>query len=185
MAKFHSRGFASLLLSFSFLVVLVSGLVLWLSHSAETFGIDKGTWKHSHIFASLLMAAAAILHLVLNWPVYWSYLRRRAAGGLNLRRELVLALAIVVAVVGTSAFHGQGDALRRLGSMSLQQIAERSGQSVDQLVAALKSEGIHVHDAADSLAKIAAYNERPSPVICAIIQRQIPKGEAMRPGPRR
>ena len=50
MAKFHFRGFISLLLSISFLVVVFTGLVLWLSHSPQTFGIGKGAWKHAHIF---------------------------------------------------------------------------------------------------------------------------------------
>jgi hypothetical protein len=173
MSKFNTRGFTSLLLSVSFLVVLVTGLVLWLAHSPQTFGIGKGAWKHTHIFVSLLMAAATILHFVLNWSVYRSYLLQRATGRLNQKWELALAVVIVGLVISTASLDGHGDLTQRLGAMNLPQIARMSGQPVDQIVSLLKKEGIHVHDLTDSLAAIAKHNERPPQAVCAIIQRQM------------
>jgi hypothetical protein len=174
MSKFSLRGFTSLLLSISFLLVLTSGLVLWLAHSPQTFGIGKGAWKHAHIFVSLLMASAAILHLVLNWSVFWGYLWQRTPGRLNLKRELALAVVVVVVIVSAASLGGHGDMMQRLGAMSLQQVAEMSGQPVGQIVSALKKEGIHVDDPADSLTKIAQHNEVPPQKVCAIVQRQMP-----------
>ena len=176
MSKFNMRGFASLLLSFSFSVVLATGLVLWLAHSPQTFGIGKEIWKHTHIFASLLMAAAAILHFILNWSVYWSYLWQKASGRLNQKREFALALAITVAIVATAAFHPSDDRMQRFAAMSLPQIAKMSGQSVEQLVAILKKEGVAVHDPADSLREIAEHNKVPPQAVGAILLRELHGG---------
>jgi hypothetical protein len=180
MSKFNMRGFTSLLLSFSLLVVFATGLVLWLAHSPQTFGIGKDVWKHVHIWTSLLMSVTAILHLVLNWSVYWSYLWQRAAARLNQKWELALALGITVAIVGTAALHPSDDMLKRFAAMNLPQIAQMSNQSVDELVAVLKKEGIDVHDPADSLREIAEHNEIPVQKVAMLLQ---PKMHGGRKGP--
>jgi hypothetical protein len=71
MSRFHFRGFVSILLSLAFLVAAATGLVLWLAHAPQTLGIGKGVWKQTHIYVSLSMLAAGVLHLCLNWSVYW------------------------------------------------------------------------------------------------------------------
>jgi hypothetical protein len=174
--KFNLRGFTSLLLSFAFLVVFFTGLVLWLAHSPQTFGIGKNVWKHTHIWASLLMSAAAILHFVLNWSVYWGYLWQKTAARLNQKWELALALGIVVAIVGTAAFHPSGEMMQRFAAMNLSEIAKMSGQPVEEIVAILKKEGIEVHDPADSLREIAEHNQVPPQAVVTIVQRQVHGG---------
>jgi hypothetical protein len=176
MSKFNMRGFTSLLLSFAFVVVLATGLVLWLAHSPQTFGIGKAVWKHTHIWMSLLMSAAAILHFLLNWSVYWSYLWRKASAGLNQKLELALALGIVAVTLGTAAFHPSDDMMKRFAAMNLPQIAQMSEQSVDQIVAALKKEGIDVHDPADSLNEIAEHNKVPVTKVAMLLQSQMRGG---------
>jgi hypothetical protein len=169
MSKFSMRSFASLLLSFTFPIALVTGLVLWLAHSPQTFGIEKGIWKHTHIWASLVMSAAAILHFVLNWSIYRGYLRQRATAGLNRRWELALALGITLLIVGTAAIHPSDDSMKRLAAMSLSQIATMTEKSVDEIVAVLKKEGIDVHDPTDSLKEIAEHNEVAVQKVAGII----------------
>ena len=101
-------------------MVLASGLVLWLSHSPETFGIGRGVWRHTHIHLSLVMGAAAILHSVLNWSVFWSYLWPAKSGRTGTKWEAILALILVALIVGTSVYgrsqmkrqHGPPDAHR-------------------------------------------------------------------------
>jgi hypothetical protein len=169
MFRLHLRGFASLLLSVSFLVVVASGLVLWLGHSPQTFGIGKGVWKHAHIFVSLLLLIAGILHWCLNWPAYWGYFWKRAAGGLNLKAELALAVAITTLVASTAFFDDHGADVQRLGAMSLQEVAKKSGKDVDQVISLLEKQGIHVHDPAESLLKIAQHNNVPPQALFAAV----------------
>jgi hypothetical protein len=183
MSRFNWRAFVSFVLSLSFPLVLATGLVLWLADSPQTFGIGKGVWKHTHIWASLLMSAAAILHFVLNWSVYCGYLWQRAACGRSRKWELALALLVTVAIVATAALDRHDGMMQRLVGMNLPQIAEMSNQSVDQLVARLKKEGIDVHDPADSLREIAEHNKVPPQRLATILQLQ-PPGRGKGPGHR-
>jgi hypothetical protein len=177
MLKIHFRGFISILLSLAFLVVVFTGLILWLSHAPETFGLGKGVWKHCHIFVSLLMLLAGLLHFWLNWSVYWSYLWQQSSRRLNQRRELVLALAITAAVVCMASLGGHGD-MGRLFGMSLREIAEKSGKPVDQMVSSLKKEGIAVHDPGDSVLEIAQHNGSVPDAVLDALHRAMPEAMA-------
>jgi hypothetical protein len=179
-SKFQLRGFISILLGLAFLVVVASGLVLWLSHAPQTLGIGKGAWKHAHIFVSLLVLTAGLVHMWLNWPVFWSYLWDRAARRLNRKWELAAALAITVLAAGTAALDDHGEDVMRLGSTSLQEIAQKAGKTTDDIVALLKKEGMAVHDPADSLREIAEHNNVPPQALVGVMQRLAPEG--MRPG---
>jgi hypothetical protein len=162
------------LLSLAFLTVASTGIVLWLSHAPETFGIGKGVWKHCHIFVSLLMLLTGVLHLWLNWSVYWGYLWQHSAGRLNQKRELVLALTVIVAVICVASFGGHGDRGRLFG-MSLQTIAEKSGKPIDQMISHLKKEGIAVHDPADSILEIAQHNGTAPDAVLGALHRAMPE----------
>jgi hypothetical protein len=92
---------------------------------------------------------------------------------------LVVSVLILALVLSTAAMDNHGGAA--LGAMSIQEVVRRSGKPLDQIVAALQREDIHIHNPADSLAEIAKHNNRPPEVVIAVIQREIPN--AMRPGP--
>jgi hypothetical protein len=114
MRKFNFRGFVSLLLSFTFLLIVASGLILWLSPPGpgEFLNMSKGAWKHLHIWIGLTMLLLGVIHLILNWSVYWSYLWNRFAKRPNLIGEILLALVLAVLMVGWAAYDhpsgGQG-----------------------------------------------------------------------------
>lgn len=179
MSNIRFRGFVSLLLSTTFLVAAMTGIVLWLVHSPQFCGLGKGGWKHIHIFTSLLMLTAAALHLWLNWSVYWSYIWERTTQRFNQKRELAMAVAITLAVVLTGFLGDHGD-MMRLASMSLRDIAQQGGKPIEQVVASLKTEGIAVHNPADSLLEIAEHNNASPQAIIVAVCRQVPQ----RPGPK-
>jgi hypothetical protein len=178
MTGFRWRGFISILLSLTCLVVVTTGLVLCTAHAPTTFGIGKGVWKHAHIFVSFLMLIAGVVHFCLNWAVFRNYLWERAARRLNQKWELATAVALTVAVLGVASLGGHAD-MQRLNSMTLQQMAQQCGKPVDELVAVLKKGGLDVHDAGHSLLEISRDNKQPPQAIFAILQREVP--EAMRP----
>jgi hypothetical protein len=176
-SKFQFRGFSSILLSISFVIVVVTGLVLWLSHSPQTFGIGKGLWKHTHIFTSLLMLIVGVVHICLNWRIFVSYLWDGASRRLNQKREMLLASVVVAVVVLPGFLVDQGGA-GPFAKMSATEIAAKAGQKVEVLVENLKKDGVAVHDPADSLIEIAKHNNLSVDKLFTIVQRHAP--EAMR-----
>ena len=65
-------------------------------------GLGKGGWNHLHMTSASLFLIAAVFHLVWNWSTFWGHIKKKGTPGLNLKVELVLALAIGAAlVVGT------------------------------------------------------------------------------------
>jgi hypothetical protein len=181
MVRFHFRGFVSILLSVAFLIAVATGLVLWLAHAPQTLGIGKGVWKHTHIYVSLLMLTAAVIHLWLNWPVYWGYLWQRTAGRLNQKWELASALGVTAVIVCAALLGGHGD-MDRFVSMSLREIAEKADKPVEQMISVLKKEGIAVHDPADSVREIAQHNWTGPGAVLTILHREMPGAMPSVPG---
>lgn len=108
-ARFNVKGFTSFVLAVAFLVLAVSGVVLFIGPRGRAahaigwtlLGLDRGQWNHVHMSGALLFLVASVFHLVWNWGMFWGYLKKKAAG-LNLKLELAVALLIgVVLVCGT------------------------------------------------------------------------------------
>ena len=107
-ARFNVKGFTSLVLMIAFLVLDASGIVLFIgphgrvAHSTgwTLLGLDKGQWMHLHLTTALLFLMAALFHLIWNWGMFWGYIKKKAARGLNLKLEMAVALVIGVLLVG-------------------------------------------------------------------------------------
>ncbi len=101
MKKFKFRGLVSFLLFFSFLLSLVSGIVLYFPPQGKIahwthwmfWGLDKELWGALHINASLVFFLVAGFHLYYNWKVLVRYAKQRAVMALHLKWELFTALA--------------------------------------------------------------------------------------------
>ena len=104
--KFRTRGFISLLLALSFLLAATSGSVLFLTPRGRVAnwtgwtmaGMTKHEWIALHVNACLLLLVGASLHLVLNWRVFWSYIRARSVG-FNLKWEMAASVLLTGALV--------------------------------------------------------------------------------------
>ena len=104
--EFQKRGFMSLLLTLSFLVATVSGIVLYLTPRGRTANwtdwsmltLSKQEWSAIHINTCLLLLIVAALHLSLNWAVFQSYMKKMVASGLQLKQETLLAVLFTVLV---------------------------------------------------------------------------------------
>jgi hypothetical protein len=103
--KFNWRGTTSLLAASSFVVMAVTGIVLYASpqgrvaHWADwrVAGLDKEQWGAVHTTSSLLFMVAACVHLYFNWRVFLHYIR--VARQFNLKREMIATLLITAVVV--------------------------------------------------------------------------------------
>lgn len=102
--RFHWRGLTSLVVTLAFLVLAVTGVMLYVSPQGRVanwtgwsiLGLGKEQWAAVHTTAAVLFLIASAFHVYFNWPVLLHYivLKRR----LHLKREMIGAL-VVVAVV--------------------------------------------------------------------------------------
>ncbi|UCE06809.1 MAG: DUF4405 domain-containing protein [bacterium] len=107
MKKFKFRGFTSLLIFFSFLISLISGIVLYFPPQGKiahwthwTFwGLDKDIWGALHINSSLIFFIIAILHLYYNWKVLWRYIKKKAELAFNLKFELLISFIVSIFII--------------------------------------------------------------------------------------
>jgi uncharacterized membrane protein YgcG len=103
--KFNWRGTMSLLAAASFVVMTVTGIVLYAAPQGRVArwedwrvaGLDKEQWGAVHTTSSLLFMVAACVHLYFNWRVFLHYIR--VARQFNLKREMIATLLITAVVV--------------------------------------------------------------------------------------
>jgi hypothetical protein len=107
----HPKGFASLLTTFSFVVMSLSGLLLFIVPQGRIadwtdwrmLGLSKSQWGDMHITTSLLFLAAGAWHIALNWRTLLNYFTARRDSALMMRRELAVSAALaLVFVVGAT-----------------------------------------------------------------------------------
>jgi hypothetical protein len=112
-SRFYFRGFVSLLTAFSFIISLISGIVLYFTPQGKianwthwTFwGLDKHTWGALHINSSLVFFLVVIFHIYYNWKIIVRYLKKRAQMAINLKVELVIVTLISIFMV-VASLHG-------------------------------------------------------------------------------
>ncbi len=106
----HGRGLTSLLSFVSFLIMTVTGLVLYFVPEGRVaywvdwtlWGLTKVDWGNIHIISSIVFAVSGLFHIYLNWRPLMNYLAGKVEGVLKYKRELALALtAGVLMVVGS------------------------------------------------------------------------------------
>jgi len=183
--QFRWQAFTSLLLFAIFLLVLVSGVVLYISPRGRVanwtgwsvLGLDKEGWASFHTAMASVFLVVALIHLCLNWRMFWGYIKKKAAWSLNLKVELVAAAigttAVAAAalsfappfgaiVAGRSFFrdywesHSPAAPVPHAEEFTLQRLARIAGVSVDQIVDALDQLGAKQATAESTLAQAAA-----------------------------
>ena len=105
---FNYKGFTSLVLMIAFLVMSLSGILLYAGPHGPapgwTFlGFGKGVWKDLHMTSATLFLIAAVFHLIWNWSMFWGYIKKKAEASLNLKLEMLVALIVGVALVAGTA----------------------------------------------------------------------------------
>ncbi len=104
---FHKRGWVVFMVGLSASVLLISGMVLFIAPSGRiakatqwaVLWLDKGAWVNLHNVFAILFIAGLIWHLVFNWKPLSNYVVSRATHHLNLKREMLAAVAVILALV--------------------------------------------------------------------------------------
>lgn len=104
------RRFISLSISFSFLIMSYTGIILFLSPKGrvanwtnwELFGLDKTQYTHLHVTFMVLFLLGMFFHIYLNWGSLLNYLKNRAKSFSLFTKEFLFALGLnLLFIVGT------------------------------------------------------------------------------------
>jgi hypothetical protein len=104
---FQLRRFSTLVLAGAFLVMLVSGTVLFFGpHGSAAralewtwLGLDRIEWRAIHGAMAGLFVLAGAVHVWLNRKPLFTYLKQRAGSHLLVSPEVYLALAVIAAFI--------------------------------------------------------------------------------------
>ncbi len=180
--KFNWRGTASLLAAVSFVVMTVTGVVLYASpqgrvaHWADwrVAGLDKEQWGAVHTTSSLLFMIAAIVHLYFNWRVFLHYIR--VASRFNLKKEMVVTLVVTAVVIAGTVWEvppfgniiAAGDRMKayweahsavapypHAEAATVAEFAQQTGTDAEQLKVRLAAMGVDVNDPATTIGSAA------------------------------
>ncbi len=103
--EFSWRAFISFGLLFSFIIIFITGIILYISPAGriahwinwKLFGFSKEDWQAIHTVFSYIFAILSIFHLfTINWKVFLSYLKSKTSNGLNKKKELFLSSILTI-----------------------------------------------------------------------------------------
>jgi len=108
--RFNWRAFFSLYIVISFIVITVTGIVLFVSPPGRVAnwsewtlgGLTKEQWQAVHTTFTFLFVVAAAFHVYFNWKILLSYLKHRMQQGVPRKRELAWASAFTTALLAVT-----------------------------------------------------------------------------------
>lgn len=199
----HVRGLISLGVTLSFLVMALSGIVLYVAPRGRDanwsgwtcLGLWREQWVALHIVVSTLFILLGLVHVYLNWPALWGYLHSRLRPGLNLWKDLLIALVVVgglsaAAVVELSParqlVQGTEDIKDYWGRtlpraplphaelLTPDDIEQRTGVSSEALADTLRGKGYNVTGTNVSLLGLAQANNTTPAAMFDVLRRDFP-----------
>jgi hypothetical protein len=100
------RSFISLYIVFSGIIMLVSGVILYLAPAGRVakwshiaiLGLEKEEWQVLHTIFTLFFIIASSFHLYFNWKPFVSYLHKKTKEKISLKKELLLSLIVTLVI---------------------------------------------------------------------------------------
>ena len=108
--KFNYRGFTSVFIAISFIMLTLTGFVLFVAPPGRianwtgwnVWGLTKHQWSDVHIWFGTVFIIASVFHIIFNWRYLVNYFRNKTRRTLAVKREWIAALGIsVIIIVGS------------------------------------------------------------------------------------
>lgn len=157
--KANIRPWATPLAAGALLISAVTGLLLF-------FEFEKGLVKPVHEWLGWLLVGGALLHIAANWKAFTGYFSKRLA-------VVIFGVCALFTAASAMPFPGNDEhenekrvaraSAKALESSSLETVALVAGKGPDELIAALRKEGITVGSPSETIADIAAANGKKGP----------------------
>lgn len=187
---FNLRSFTSLLVSFSGLAMIISGLILYIMPEGRVaywadwrlIGLGKEQWGTMHTCLSFIFFFAAGFHLYYNWRTLLSHMKDRIKRSFALRKELIAALLLSAiclhgSIVGYAPFTsvmGLGKTIKKTWYagqdvhppfphaelMPLKQLAKRIDFSLEGALEHLREKGLPATSGDVTLKELTATGDR-------------------------
>jgi hypothetical protein len=103
--KFSWKAFISFGLTYSFIFIIISGIMLYASPPGRyahwvnwtILGFTKEGWQAIHTVFSYTFVILSVFHLfTINWKKFLSYLKSKTKKGMNKKREFYLSTILTV-----------------------------------------------------------------------------------------
>ena len=103
--KFSWKVFISFGLTYSFIIILISGIILYMSPPGryanwvnwKILGSTKAGWQSLHTVFSFSFVILSVFHLfTINWKSFLSYLKSKKQSGINKRREFYISTVLML-----------------------------------------------------------------------------------------
>jgi hypothetical protein len=106
--RFQWRALTSVLMTLGFMMIALSGVMLFLSPPGRVanwtnwtlLGLRKSDWGALHIWFGALFLVMTVVHVFFNWGPLMNYLKNRVTRTLGFRAEWAVAAVICVVVFG-------------------------------------------------------------------------------------
>ncbi len=186
-AKFNKKAFFSFLTVFIWLILVITGIILYFSPPGRVahwiewrfLGLTKEGWQSVHTIFSFTFVIVGAFHLYFNWVIFWSYLKSRVQAGIKMRRELIFSSLMVVVMLVLIIFEAQpfqsvmdiGEDLSNSWSneqteppiphaelLTLPEYAEKTKLDLAKLLKTLRHAGIQGIDSAITIEELAKIN---------------------------
>lgn len=188
-AGFKLRSFVSILVTLSFIVLVVTGIILFIQPQGRvafwtnwTFcGLGKTQWDSVHIVAGFLLVIFGIFHLVYNFKPLLRYLGKAMSGSFKPTRELGIGAAIFLYLMIAGIMNlqpvsglmvlndyikeswaGESHDVPPFGHAELKplrMLCNFMGVDVDDALARLRAGGIEIDSAGENLEDIGRRND--------------------------
>ena len=198
--KQSMRSLVSFLVTWSFLVLTVTGLVLYIVPQGRVAywihwslaGMEKDQWGWVHMMFGGVFIITGIAHLYFNWKPFKAFLAARVSGHLQLKREVFIATGLTVAIFVVSALDlppaswiiDLNDDIKaswitapeleppfgHAESVSLAALARRMSFDLQAAMEVLAKNGVRLEGKADTLEAIARRNNMTPMAVYALIQ---------------
>jgi hypothetical protein len=106
--KFNLRAFVSLYMTIAFIIMIISGIVLFIAPPGRIahwsywamLGFTKSEWQAFHIMFTFIFVIAGVLHIIYNWKPLVKYFSNKMSGTTSLRKELIYSIVFSAFIFG-------------------------------------------------------------------------------------
>ena len=198
---FNKRGFITFLTLVSFLMMVITGIVLYIVPEGriaywvdwKLLGLTKKDWGNIHMLFSLLFFISGSFHIYFNWKPLVNYIINKISGGLKLKKEMAIAASLSIFILFSAIFQipplayyiDLNEYIKKswiisreyeppfghAEELSLKTFTSKMRIDLDKALVELKKKGIKVEDTEYSLEKIARGNKTSPMKLYAVIKK--------------